>query len=262
MQRSEDRACALRRPMPTADGMDARGVSLRCGGGQAPVRQPPAAIGEAGLHHRTDAECEHERADTDRATHQESDGKGRGFDRRARQADAPAELVVQPHHQAVTRSGAEARRQIERAADADAGHAGQQHRALHPPALDLLRQQPQEEIHEGANGQRIEDSADAWPLFERNPEQQHDHAGDDAGRSHGDAELEAEALMERIPRAETEIGAHEQREPQAPQQEAREQHHPALRRDGDQGAHRAGLWVGGRGVNRGIDAIHVGRPST
>lgn len=196
-------------------------------------------MGEAELHHRADAESEDQRADAELAAHQDADAERAGLDQGARQAEAPAGLAVEADHQPVARAGAEPGRQIEGTPQADAGHAEQQHRATQPVGFDLRRQEPQAEIGRRADGQHVADGAETGPLLQRDPQQENEQAGDDAGGADGKPGLEAESLVEGVPRPHAEIGAHEKRKAKPPGGEAREQHDPALRGDGENGAHDA-----------------------
>jgi len=144
-----------------------------------------------------------------------------------RDANGETELLVQAQHQPIARTRAELGREIKRTADADHHHPAQHQRPLCNRAF-RVRDEIQRHVGHRSDAEHIEDRTDSRLLPERQPEQ-HDRRADDHGRgADPQPRLLGDALMEGVPRAEAQIGAHHHGNRQAVAGKAGEQEDPAF----------------------------------
>ncbi len=186
----------------------------------------PGEQGQGELDEWADGEREDDRADPDRAAEREPDGQHADLDPGADGADGEA-AAGEPGHQPVARPGAEAGADVEPGADGGAEDAGDDE-----GDPDAERpgggKDPQDRVDRDADAHDVADRAQAGPLAQRDPGQQHDRADPVDDPADGQVEPLGEALVQHVPRPQPEPRPHHQRETGAEAGEPEiEAHQPA-----------------------------------
>ena len=154
----------------------------------------------------------------------------RGFDRRADQPHRKAGAHHESGHQAVARAGAQRGADVEDRAERVEHNRAHHHRDAHRKR-GRRRQQPQPGVDGDRDDDDVGDRADARPVPQRNPGQQHrdtDHRGRDAD---GHAGVTGQSLVEDVPRVQAQPGTHHHGHREAVAAQTDEQRRPrALRR--------------------------------
>jgi hypothetical protein len=174
------------------------------------------------LHDRADAEGEDQRAEADGAAEEPADDQYADLDGRAHREDRPAEAAVQPGHQAVARTRAEIRGEVDPRRDADREHAGDHHRDPHGQRAGR-RHQRQRQVGGGTDERDVQERADPRPHADRPPEGQHRDADQDADGAERQSGLPAEPLVERLPWPEAEPSLRHHRDRRAEQRQPDDQ---------------------------------------
>ena len=154
-------------------------------------------------------------------------------------------------HQAVPRTGAERRADVDGARQADDDHARDVERHAPGPAVEVRREvEAVEEVVGAADDQRVHDRADARALAERRREHEHD----ERRRHHDGAERDArdvgDGRVEDVPRPEADAGAHRQQLAVAVQQQPggeRGEAHAGTAAQGRMWARHAGIMAARHG---------------
>jgi len=221
-----------------------------------PRRWAPApAARQCEVDHRADHEGEGHGSDADLAAEEPPDRQHGDLDGGPHDPDLPAGALVQPGHQAVARTGPEAR------TDVHTGRDGQQHEAAgENEALDdgggLLRDQPEPELRARSDQEHIEHCAHTRPLADRDPEQQDGDADEVGHQAEGQAGLRRDALRENVPRRDADAGTHHECDRDAVEEEADQKLPDATCPDHARARERRGGQFGHEAIQRGNWTSH------
>ena len=155
----------------------------------------------------------------ERAAEQPSGGHDRHLDAGADLAHRAAGAAYEPCHEAVAGAGAHPCPDVRRGRHGVKDHAGEgQGDAYGERVRD--RQQRERGIHCEADDDDVADGAEARPLAQRDPQQEHRGADDNRHGAQREVDPPGQALVEHVPRHVAELGADEQGHRDAVQREA------------------------------------------
>jgi len=170
------------------------------------------------VHDRADPERERRRPDPGRATEGQPGDEHDKLQPGAGDRDGEA-TASQAGHQPVTRAGSESRPDVQPAAGTERHDARRQHCAAYDDVVHLRYVRP-DEIDDDADEDGVEDGADTWPDAQGDPGQQNEEAEEHDDGPDRDARPAADALVQHIPRGQTELGIDDRGEPDAAHHES------------------------------------------
>nr|BFF16249.1 hypothetical protein GCM10025699_75520 [Microbacterium flavescens] len=139
---------------------------------------------------------------------------------------------MQPEHEPVARARPEVGPDVEAAGDRQQEQTPGEGEALRPP-LGLLRQHPQAEVGHRADRERVGDRAEARPLLERDPEQQHHEAGEERDQAEAHPGVLREPLRQDVPRRDSDARTDHERDGEPVGEQSDEELEEATREEHD-----------------------------